>query len=95
MSPKLSLTELRGAISLKMHRKAISLLLDSGESLPERVFDRFTGAFTDITCLAVSLLKSIGYLGGSLTFTLDLGVVTPLYMTARKCSDVALRRHAI
>lgn len=97
-STTLSIQELRGAILLKLHRKAMFLILAGGQSMSERVFARFTDAFAEITSLAESLLKSSGGSGssdGSPTFAIDLGVVAPLYMTARKCSDPTVRRRAI
>ena len=97
-STTMSIIELRGAILLKIHRKAMSLLLAAGESISERVFDKFTSAFAEITSLAECLLKSTGDTRSSArspTFALDLGVIAPLYMAARKCTDPSIRRHAI
>ncbi|KAI4124592.1 MAG: hypothetical protein LQ347_005681, partial [Umbilicaria vellea] len=97
-STMMTVNELRGAILLRMHRKALSLILAGGVSVSERVFDRFTGTFAEIISLSESLLKSKGRSGfakGSPTFALDLGIVAPLYMTARKCTDPIIRQRAV
>lgn len=97
-STMMTVNELRGAILLKMHRKAMALLLAGGGSVSERVFDGFTGTFAEIISLSESLLKSnrgSGRSDGSSTFALDLGIIAPLYMTARKSTDPAMRQRAI
>ena len=94
----MSNNELGAVVLLKMHRKGISLILTHAESPSERVPDRFTGDFAEVISLAESLLKSTGVTGsskGSPIFALDLGVIAPLFMTAKLCSNATVRRKAI
>ena len=96
-SIKMSTNELRGAVLLRMQRKTMSLILATGGPVAESTVDEYTGTFTEIASLAESLLKTTGGPGapaGPPSFSLELGVIAPLYLTARKCSDLTVRQHA-
>ena len=97
-SAEMSSTDLREVVLLKLHYNTVRIMLLRGFET-ETFFDRFIPDFAAINSLARSLIElPSSTLGSSLnraTFSLDMGVIPPLYYTAVKCRDPIVRREAI
>ena len=96
-SSQMDSKDLRGVITLKIHHKTVYLMLSTVLLTDETVFDLFTPDFQTIISLAASVI----HLPPGATnaryrskFTLDMGIIGPLYYTAIKCREPKLRREA-
>ena len=96
-SSQMDCKDLQGAITLKIHHKTVYLMLSTVLSIEETLFDLFTPDFQTIVHLAGSLITpppDATHIKYRPRFTLDMGIIGPLYYTAIKCRDPKLRREA-
>lgn len=96
-SSQMDCRNLQGAITLKIHHKTVYLMLSTVLSTDETIFDFFMPDFRTIISLARSVSKpppSVTNIKYRPRFTLDMGIIAPLYYTAIKCRDPKLRREA-
>ena len=91
---KLSLKDLCGTMVLKMDQLIANIMLSTC-LLPEEghTYDVFTNEFEQIVSLAESL--STVNRTDRVFFTMEMGVVQPLYVTVLKCREYTIRHRAI
>lgn len=98
--------ETRDLVGLRLQAKvAIVQISTSIDSAPETSFDRFEPIFLEIVTLAEDAALSPSILsetslssynsGNTIHFTMELGIIQPLYFTATKCRTGDLRRRAV
>ena len=83
---------------LEIQYKAAKILFTTGMSPQETAFDTFNSEFDSIVTLTSSLVdssKESGVPERIGQFSLDMGVVPPLYLTATRCRDPLIRRRAL
>lgn len=86
---------LRAAMLLKIHHTTATLLLRTSLSSEQCVFDAHLDHFRNIVSLSASLLEAPGSLEIRPSFSMDLGIIVPLYLTVVSCRDPAIRRQAL
>lgn len=101
-APKLSDGEIKSLLGLRMQIKTAVIMLkvciDSG---PESTFDQFKDEFEDMVAKVEQMTTALSMpeqrpLEAELTpFTMELGVVHPLFFIACKCRDWDIRRRAV
>ncbi|MCJ1482603.1 hypothetical protein MMC06_002769 [Schaereria dolodes] len=97
-SMRMNTKDLQGAILLKIYHKVAYIIQSSGGSDNETIYDEFISDFEYINSLATSLVevsKTTSSSSGRSSFSVDMGVVPPLYFTASKCRDACIRRRSI
>ncbi|KAJ2967075.1 hypothetical protein NQ176_g9845 [Zarea fungicola] len=103
---RLSLRELLGFQILRIYHTVAQILVGSvGNDLDECVFDDYTSHFECILDGTADILVAseamryqdvaAGLNSQSLNFTIDLGLIPPVYFTALKCRVPRVRRRAI
>ena len=93
----------KSAIVLKMHCRVGSILLPTLPFANETLFDAHLDDFKDITSLAKEFMDleeryraSLIYnLSIRLSFSFDLGIISPLFLVGSGCRDPLVRREAI
>ena len=97
----LGLKESRAAVLLQIHHSAISLLASASLSARETDYDEHLSDFQRIVDLAPSYVdeeksKSPKSSSSSVpTFTIDMGIIGPLYLVGHKCRHPKIRRDAV
>lgn len=91
---KLSENERKGVGMLQILRKVAytSLKIERSRFDDQTVWDAFCPMYEKIVALAAEVLESNG---GVPQFTLDMGVIGPLYEVTARCRDPFVRRKAI
>ncbi|PWY65709.1 hypothetical protein BO70DRAFT_346232 [Aspergillus heteromorphus CBS 117.55] len=106
--PSLTTKERIGLKILQIHRCEQAMLLEqhaSGMTDSNR-WDRYNSIFQEITSLAASVVELSGESGSAPStplgqvkfkpnFSLDMGIIAPLYNTATLCRDPLIRRRAV
>lgn len=90
--------ELRGATLLRIHYLFAFINLHKSIHPEQCAFDTFNSHFGQIVSLSSTLVSSSERLDLESTrpgFSLDLGVIAPLYYTAMSCRDPDIRRRAV
>jgi hypothetical protein len=91
--------EKRDANILRLHQTINRISLEVGaRCLPaeeQTIWDDYHSVFEEALTLAASILSAERSLDSKPSFSLDLGMVGPLYDIARRCRDPSLRRKAI
>lgn len=90
--------ELKGATLLRVHYLCAFIVLHKSIRSEQCAFDTYTSHFDQIVSLSSAVMYAPG--GPDLstprpTFSLDLGVIAPLFYTAVSCRDPAIRRRAV
>ena len=90
----------RTIMLLRIHYIAISILLSTCLSTREIIYDEFTTEFETMVSLVSRYLedntKCVRTSSSSRpTFTLDMGIIPPLYLIAAKCRHPEIRRQAV
>ena len=95
-------TEVKNLLGLRLQIKvAICMLKTCIDSGPETSFDAFEDDFEDIVSRVEQMADSLALVEGlpldneSTAFTMDLGIIHPLFFVATKCRNWTLRRRAI
>lgn len=86
---------LRAAMLLKIHHTTATVLLRTSLSSEQRGFDAHLDHFKSIVSLSASLLEASGSLEIKPSFSMDLGIIVPLYLTVVSCRDPTVRRQAL
>lgn len=86
---------LRAALLLKIHHTTATVLLRTSLSSEQCVFDAHLDHLKSIVSLSASLLEAPGSLEIRPSFSMDLGIIVPLYLTVVSCRDPAVRRQAL
>ena len=92
---QMSTKNLRAAMLLKRHYTMATILLRTSLSTEQCAFDSHIVHFRSIVALSTSLLKAPGSLEIRPSFSMDLGIIVPLYLTVLSCRDPAVRREAL
>ncbi|KAI9732549.1 MAG: hypothetical protein M1834_003884 [Cirrosporium novae-zelandiae] len=88
--------DLRASTLLRIYHLTMSIILASGFSAAiEAVFDTFTSSFQTIVSLAASLAAQGSQDNRIPSFSLDMGIIPPLYYTIIKCRHPRIRRQAL
>ena len=91
--------ELRGSLLLRIHYLCGFIVLHKSALPAQCAYDTYNDYFTQIISLASSLLDapegSPGPTGSRPPFSLDFGIILPLFYTAVNCRDPNIRRRAI
>lgn len=97
VSPATSVSNRIASTILTCHYAIIDIWLDCALSSPECTYDSYTASFERVVDLAAQVvhLTNAQNNGTPPIFQFEIGVIPPLYMTARKCRDPILRRRAI
>ncbi|KIW32039.1 uncharacterized protein PV07_03616 [Cladophialophora immunda] len=100
--PKLSRADIKSLLGLRLQIKTAVMMLkvciDCG---PETTFDAFRDDFEDMVSkveqvtTALSLAEAMPLEDELTPFTMELGIIHPLFFTACKCRDWGIRRRAI
>ncbi|KIW37776.1 hypothetical protein, variant [Exophiala oligosperma] len=101
-SPRLTNSEIKSLLGMRLQIKTAVIMLkvciDCG---PESIFDTFRDDFEDMVSKVEQMTEALGMpeaepLEMELTpFTMELGIIHPLFFVACKCRDWDLRRRAI
>ena len=109
-SKSLSGRELRGAAVLKIHATVLKIMAEASPSLDDDrptgeamndyvTFEPFTNDFRIVVALCKSIIAAAEQdvkLGRpALTFSMDLGILGPLYYVCCRCRDFPLRNQAM
>jgi hypothetical protein len=94
---------LKSAILLNMHCHVVSILLATAPFAGETLFDDRLEDFKDIISLSREFIaleerhkaSLICNLSVSLSFSFDLGIISPLWLVGGRCRDPFVRREAI
>jgi hypothetical protein len=88
--------DLVGATLCLLHVKMSEIFLASSFSTLELSYDKFLPQFRQIVDLTESIYdKIVSGNQGHLVYHFDFGIVAPLFLTATKCRERAVRRKAI
>lgn len=94
--------EAKGLLGLRLQVKvAIIMLKTSTNSGPESTFDQFRDEFEGMILAVERVTQSLALIDAgplekeSTPFTMELGIVYPLFFIASKCRESRLRRRAI
>ncbi|KAJ9609744.1 hypothetical protein H2200_006072 [Cladophialophora chaetospira] len=99
---RLSTTDIKGLLGLRLQiMTAVIMLKSCIDSGPETTFDAFQDDFEDMiskveqmtTALSISEQRPLD--DEQTPFTMELGIVHPLFFVACKCRDWSLRRRAV
>ncbi|OAP60697.1 hypothetical protein AYL99_05699 [Fonsecaea erecta] len=101
-SPRLSRTDIKSLLGLRLQIKTavmmLKLCIDCG---PETTYDAFQDDFEDMVTkveqvtTALSLAETMPLADELTPFTMELGIIHPLFFTACKCRDWGIRRRAV
>ena len=83
---------------LEIQYKTATILFSTGMSPAETAFDAYNSEFKNIVGLTSSLVgnsRELGVTEKTGHFSLDMGVVPPLYLAATRCRDPLIRRQAL
>ncbi|QSZ36433.1 hypothetical protein DSL72_006312 [Monilinia vaccinii-corymbosi] len=80
---------------LSIYYNIATILVASSVPHTEMLYDEFTHLFAEIICKSQILLSSPDDPSNASRFTLDMGTILPLVITAVKCRDRRIRRQAI
>jgi hypothetical protein len=80
---------------LSIYFNVATVLLASSLEHTEMLYDEYTALFSEIVTKAHQLIQSSEDPSNSSRFTLDMGTILPLMVTATKCRDRRIRRQAI
>ncbi|KAH7379923.1 hypothetical protein BKA64DRAFT_765531 [Cadophora sp. MPI-SDFR-AT-0126] len=80
---------------LSIYFNVATVLLASSLEHTELLYDEYTELFQEIVTKAHKLIQSSDDPSNSSRFTLDMGTILPLLVTATKCRDRRIRRQAI
>jgi len=80
---------------LSIYYNLATILLASSIRHTEMLYDEYTHLFAEIVSKANHLLTNTDDLSNTSRFTLDVGTILPLFITATKCRDRRIRRQAI
>lgn len=80
---------------LSIYFNVATVLLASSLEHTELLYDEYTALFSEIVTKAHQLIQSSEDPSNSSRFTLDMGTILPLMVTATKCRDRRIRRQAI
>ncbi|KAL9124522.1 MAG: hypothetical protein Q9217_006155 [Psora testacea] len=92
--PTLSTRELKGAMLLKIHHICAVVALNTCTYTDNDPFDAFTTHFEQLVSLSKCLIEATGW-ATTPSFTIDMGIIAPLYFTATSCRDPVIRRQAL
>ena len=93
--------EARAAVLLQMHHNTISLLASASLFDAEMDYDEHLSDFQKIVDLATDYMKEEKSklprpaISSVPTFTIDMGIIGPLYLIGHKCRDPRIRRDAV
>lgn len=80
---------------LSIYYNIATMLLASSLTHSEMMYDEYTPLFAEIISKAQLILWNSDDSSNTSRFTLDMGTILPLVMTAVKCRDRQIRRQAI
>ncbi|KAM0132900.1 hypothetical protein ACHAP3_006189 [Botrytis cinerea] len=80
---------------LSIYYNIATILVASSVPHTEMLYDEYNHLFAEIICKAQILLSSPDDPSNTSRFTLDMGTILPLVITAVKCRDRRIRRQAI
>ncbi|TGO20253.1 hypothetical protein BPAE_0319g00100 [Botrytis paeoniae] len=80
---------------LSIYYNIATILVASSVPRTEMLYDEYNHLFAEIICKAQILLSSPDDPSNTSRFTLDMGTILPLVITAVKCRDRRIRRQAI
>lgn len=80
---------------LSLYFNVATILLASSKEHTEMLFDEYTNLFQEIVTKAQQILTTSEDPSNTSRFTLDMGTILPLTVTALKCRDRRIRRQAI
>jgi hypothetical protein len=80
---------------LSIYYNLATILLASSIRHTEMLYDEYTHLFAEIVSKASHLLTNTDDPSNTSRFTLDVGTILPLFVTATKCRDRKIRRQAI
>ncbi|KUJ23781.1 uncharacterized protein LY89DRAFT_2545 [Mollisia scopiformis] len=80
---------------LSIYFNVATVLLASSVEHTELLYDEYNELFAEIVTKAQQLIQSSEDPSNSSRFTLDMGTILPLMVTATKCRDRRIRRQAI
>ncbi|RAL60230.1 hypothetical protein DID88_000010 [Monilinia fructigena] len=80
---------------LSIYYNIATILVASSVPHTEMLYDQYNHLFAEIICKAQILLSSPDDPSNASRFTLDMGTILPLVITAVKCRDRRIRRQAI
>lgn len=80
---------------LSIYFNVATVLLASSIEHSEMLYDEYTDLFAEIITKAQQLIQSSEDPSNSSRYTLDMGTILPLMITATKCRDRKIRRQAI
>jgi hypothetical protein len=85
------------ALVLSLYQKLVSIMLATVLNTSEMVYDDFLPEFQYITrtCARIIACQDSTQLPRNSRFSLDIGIIPPLHVTATKCRDPVVRREAI
>ena len=99
---RLSPSDFRSLLGMRMQIKvALMMLKTCIDSGPEFTFDQYYSDFLDIVTRIENMTLKLQFPEAkpleneTTSFTMDLGIIHPLFFVALKCRDYALRRRAI
>jgi hypothetical protein len=101
-APRLSHADLRSLLGLRLQMKtAVIMLKTSVDSGPESCFDSFRDEFEDMVSKVEQLTLTLNMMDvqplevDRTPFTMELGIIHPLFFVACKCRDWDIRRRAL
>jgi hypothetical protein len=80
---------------LSIYFNVATVLLASSVEHSELLYDEYTPLFAEIIAKSQQLIQTSEDPSNSSRFTLDMGTILPLMVTATKCRDRRIRRQAI
>jgi hypothetical protein len=85
------------ALVLSLYQKLVSIMLATVLDTSEMIYDDFLPEFKHITstCARIIACQDSTQLPRNSRFSLDIGIIPPLHVTATKCRDPVVRREAI
>ncbi|KAE9377133.1 hypothetical protein N431DRAFT_480242 [Stipitochalara longipes BDJ] len=85
------------ALVLSLYQKLVSIMLATVLDTSEMIYDSFLPEFKYIThtCARIIACQDSTQLPRNSRFSLDIGIIPPLHVTATKCRDPVVRREAI
>ena len=89
----LNIRELKGAIVLRIHYISGIVVLNTCMDPGDRGFDAWTDQFKQIISLSKSLIEAHGS-RTTPTFSIDMGIIAPLFLVVTSCRDPLVRRNA-
>ena len=90
--------ELKGATLLRIHYLCAFIVLHKSIRSEQCAFDTYNSHFDQIVSLSCAIIYATSAsesLPAKPTFSLDLGIIAPLYYTAVSCRDPSIRRRAV